>query len=216
MWLVTLNSEGDFEDIAARIPADLGVRAYRIEASPAGARCAIPPEDLALPVFVHLADAGSAADAFLDWGVRHLRLQALISSGTGLPCGTEWAPSDLVVPPVCYRSVGRIEINSPPILYEEIKLDRDLQSRLAGVLLPGRSIADLGIWSARKPLTSSETRDWLATRISCQIADTQTADLAISAKQRGLRVGCAKAIASPDSKSALADAWVRVARALHG
>jgi|GEM_PF-1838605 len=203
MWLVTVSNESDFEWLATALSTE-NRPAFELITTGSGGRVARSLD--AKPRF-HMAlvsDDPLATRNVLVWTHREWHTRVFVSSGSVLSTGEGWDPLNPLIPRTGYRSAGRFDLDGgSPVLYEDIPFDGALQKQLADLFLQNASLERTGLFCATKPVTSSEARAWLGSRLTCQGVDAHTGEILLAGRHLGVSVACLKALAGPTAREVL-------------
>ena len=209
MWVAAFRERGEYEGIRESFegPAPDGPR-YRRVTTGTGAEILEAPPETGWPHLTLLNDDPVRTRAALQWINRNLPIQAIVSSGIVTPCHPESTPQDYLIPSLCLRSAGRLDIGSSPVLYEELPFDPGIQKRLALTVLGNVPESAQRLFGTPRLVTNPEVRRWLYDNLACTALDDVTAEIMIVSKRFGLRVGCLKVLETArDPTKLLQEAW---------
>jgi len=207
MWVCFLDNQNQMQALSKAL-GSLGAK-FDSYTTSFGGEVFHSKEPSRFPHFAIVADSMSRLKMLFDWVHLNWNPHVILSSGLFLSPLALANQSELVVPNLCLRSAGRVDVGGP-VLYEELNLEQNTQKLLVEHL--GHNAKVERIFSAERVAPDFETHEWISKNLGCRCVDSYTGELLLLAKRFSVKSACLKVFTASEAEGVpvLNEAWVEL------
>lgn len=149
------------------------------------------------------------------WAHREFHPKRFISTGLADFC---FDTDELyLIPKVCLRSAGRVDIEGAPVLYEEILFHSETQDQLTQLVKTETPRKESVLFSSDfRSSFEPEDLSWIRQTLGCDALDGTSGEILLMGKRLSIGVGCLKIQKkTPSALAKLVETWAKYAELKH-